>query len=87
MLRRGGQRGLQRLPCLIEWAEARVSCGAGAQQHQQRWASSSSEVGANVRFSKQRKGYESSLSVLRKQWAEQRLQQEAQERAQTDAAK
>lgn len=107
MLRsRAGQRGLQQLASLLEWQQSRVLAG-GALQQQRALADAAQQPtpaprqpgGARrapkaVKYARERKAFEDSLSELRKQWAQQRLQRlarrerkEQEERAQREAAK
>lgn len=66
---RQGQGRCQQLLSLIQWHEQAM---VGAQQQMRGLAD---QAGA-VAFSKQRKGFESSLSELRKQWAKERQEKE-----------
>lgn len=66
---RQGQSRCQQLLSLVQWHQQAM----GAAQQQARGLA---DQAAAVAFSKQRKGFESSLSELRKQWAKERQEKE-----------
>ena len=99
MLRSGlNRRGLQQICSLADWQEARVLIpGLHAQVQQLRpFADTNSDgsVDSSVKYARERAAFESSLSELRKQWAQQRqarlerrAAKEDEKRLQREAAK
>ena len=83
-LRQGQGRCQQQLLSLLQWHQQQTAAAAlGGAQQSRGWA----DKAAAVQFAKQRKGFENSLSELRKQWAQQRLEKEATAAAAAQAAR
>lgn len=80
-LRQGQGRCQQQLLSLLQWHQQAQAAG-GVQG-----ARGFADQAAAVKFAKDRKGFEGSLSELRKQWAQERQEKEAVKAAAEEAAR
>jgi len=78
---RQGQGRSQQLLSLLQWHEQALAAGGGQP------ARGFADQAAAVAFAKGRKGFENSLSELRKQWAKERQEKEAAKAAAEQAAR